>query len=279
MRGYDRVRGLIRAAGFGRPGASGAGVVRGATSGYLGVIVGTIMVQSRMMACEYARRDWTRWLRRVVLGGLVSFAAVMALPAGTALAQEEGSSVWDSFTGLFKGLRFGSNPDAADIEYRERSPLVVPPSHALPPPQAPGTATRVPNWPTDTDVKRRQEAAEKRRRGEGRFDYDKFTATETPSQLNATPPGAKSAAPSGSGSNGDMTAAMKPSELGSPGLFGLFKSDPKETVFTGEKPRRTLTEPPPGYQTPSPDQPYGIAPPTAAKPTKPQDVPVGDVGL
>jgi hypothetical protein len=203
----------------------------------------------------------------------------MALPAGTAHAQEEGSSVWDSFTGLFKGLRFGSNPDAADIEYRERSPLVVPPSHALPPPQAPGTATRVPNWPNDSDVKRRQEAAEKRRRGEGRFDYDKFTATETPSQLNTPPPGTKSTAASGNGNNGDMTAAMKPSELGSPGLFGLFKSDPKETVFTGEKPRRALTEPPPGYQTPSPDQPYGIVPSTGAKPTKPQDVPVGDVGL
>jgi len=244
----------------------------------LGVIVGTIMMQSRRMACAHARRDWARGLRLVALGGLVTFAA-LALPPATALAQEEGSSVWDSFTGLFKGLRFGSNPDAADIEYRERSPLVVPPNHALPPPQAPGAATRVPNWPADTDVKRRQEAAEKRKRGEGRFDYDKFIAPETPGELNRAPPGAKSTAPSGNGSSGDMTAAMKPSELGSPSLFGLFKSDPKETVFTGEKPRRTLTDPPPGYQTPSPDQPYGVAPSTGAKPTKPQDIPVGDVGL
>ena len=28
--------------------------------------------------------------------------------------------------------------------------------------------------------------------------------------------------------------------------------------FTGEPPRASLTEPPPGYQTPSPDQPYGL---------------------
>jgi hypothetical protein len=239
------------------------------------------MVQSRMTVCDRARRDWRPALRRAALAGLLSLAAFMALPAGTALAQEEGSSVWDSFTGLFKGLRFGTNPDAADIEYRERSPLVVPPSRALPPPQAPGTAARAPNWPNDPDVKRRQEAAEKRKRGEGRFDYDKFIANESPTQLNTPAPGVKSTAATGnagSGSNGDMTAAVKPSELGSPGLFGLFKSDPKQSVFTAEKPRRTLTEPPPGYQTPSPEQPYGIVP-AAPKPTKPQDIPVGDVGL
>ena len=29
-------------------------------------------------------------------------------------------------------------------------------------------------------------------------------------------------------------------------------------TFTGEPPRASLTDPPPGYQTPSPDQPYGI---------------------
>ncbi len=31
-------------------------------------------------------------------------------------------------------------------------------------------------------------------------------------------------------------------------------------TFTGEPPRVSLTDPPPGYQTPSPDQPYGIVP-------------------
>jgi hypothetical protein len=239
------------------------------------------MMQSRMRACDHARRDWRLGLRRAALGGLLSFASLMALPAGTALAQEqEGSSVWDTFTGLFKGFRLGSNPDAADIEYRERSPLVVPPSRALPPPQAPGSAAKAPNWPSDPDVKRRQEAAERRKRGEGRFDPDKFVETESPSQLNA--PGGRSAATTGNSAgtgNGDITAAVKPSELGSPGFFGLFKSgDQKQTVFSGEKTRRTLTEPPPGYQTPSPEQPYGITP-AKPKPTKPEDVPVGDVGL
>jgi hypothetical protein len=50
-------------------------------------------------------------------------------------------------------------------------------------------------------------------------------------------------------------------ELGYTG--GLFsnifgKEDKTESArFTGEPPRASLTDPPPGYQTPSPDQPYG----------------------
>ena len=31
-------------------------------------------------------------------------------------------------------------------------------------------------------------------------------------------------------------------------------------TFTGEPQRADLTDPPPGYLTPSPDQPYGIQP-------------------
>jgi hypothetical protein len=41
-------------------------------------------------------------------------------------------------------------------------------------------------------------------------------------------------------------------------MFGGSKED-DTARFTGEPPRTLLTEPPPGYQTPSPDQPYGLA--------------------
>jgi len=53
-----------------------------------------------------------------------------------------------------------------------------------------------------------------------------------------------------------------PSDLGYKGnLFGAMFDNKKEeqTKFTGEPPRNSLTEPPPGYQTPSPAQPYGFA--------------------
>ena len=41
----------------------------------------------------------------------------------------------------------------------------------------------------------------------------------------------------------------------------MFSSNKKEeqAKFTGEPPRTSLTEPPVGYQTPSPAQPYGLA--------------------
>jgi len=238
------------------------------------------MMQSRMMARDGAQPGWTRQLRRAALAGAVSLVALAVLAPGAARAQEqeESGSVWNSITGMMRGFHLGGSD--SDIDYRERSPLVVPPSRALPPPQAPGTG-RTANWPVDPDLKRKQEAAEKRKRGEGRFDYDTFTATETPSQLNAPGRGApKPVTPATAGDDRDMTAAVPPSELKSPGFFGrLFGGgDQKAPVFTQEKPRKSLTEPPPGYQTPSPDHPYAITP-APQKPAKIEDVPVGNVGL
>src|SRR5262249_62078995 len=57
---------------------------------------------------------------------------------------------------------------------------------------------------------------------------------------------------------------VKPSDLGyTGGIFGsLFGNKQESAEFTTEPPRTSLTEPPVGYQTPSPNQPY------AAKPEK-----------
>ena len=56
---------------------------------------------------------------------------------------------------------------------------------------------------------------------------------------------------------------MKPSALGyTGGLFSnMFKSGNEEDygTFTGEAPRTSLVQPPAGYQTPSPAQPYGVS--------------------
>ena len=55
---------------------------------------------------------------------------------------------------------------------------------------------------------------------------------------------------------------LSPSQLGySGGLGGLFAGNKTESApFTGEPTRDSLIQPPPGYQTPSPNFAYGTGP-------------------
>src|SRR5256885_12264690 len=56
---------------------------------------------------------------------------------------------------IIKNILGGMGVDVgrAGIDYRERSPLVIPPTRDLPPPQAAGTAARNPAWPREPDRK------------------------------------------------------------------------------------------------------------------------------
>src|SRR6201996_132704 len=56
---------------------------------------------------------------------------------------------------IMKGLG-GVNMDNSGIDYRERSPLVVPPKLDLPPPASSSAEVKVPNWPKDPDEARRK---------------------------------------------------------------------------------------------------------------------------
>lgn len=60
----------------------------------------------------------------------------------------------------------GKSMEKKGIEYRERSPLVVPPKLDLPPPTT-TEAKNAPNWPKDPDEKRRQEAIAQRKKVSG----------------------------------------------------------------------------------------------------------------
>jgi hypothetical protein len=52
---------------------------------------------------------------------------------------------------------------------------------------------------------------------------------------------------------------MSPAELGTQGIFKpLWGNKEEYSTFTSEPARSSLTEPPPGYRTPSPNQPYGV---------------------
>src|SRR5262245_36166315 len=101
----------------------------------------------------------------------VAMAAVLqAAGFGAARAQEEDSTGLADFEkrvyrGLMGSLGFKGGEEA--IEYRERSPLVLPPGRDLPPPQA--AAPRPTAWPVDPEQAKRKAAAQKKK--DARF-YD-----------------------------------------------------------------------------------------------------------
>jgi len=89
----------------------------------------------------------------------------------------------------------------------------------------------------------------------------------------------------GSGRSADSTDPLPPSQLGSPGgFFGLFSGGNQRRdaqaaapapAPAGEPPRRSLIDPPAGYQAASPSQPYGGARVGSTGP-KPGDHALGD---
>jgi hypothetical protein len=154
------------------------------------------------------------------------------------------------------GLRNGNENQ---IEYRERSPLVIPPSRNLPPPEQAGTG-RDAAWPVDPDVKRKKDAAAKRKERKG-YDPDYEGRNLTPSELNPAGVNRSAGRPGTPDSIGSEGRSLQPSELGYfGGLFSSFGGGSKDDVatFDREPPRNSLTAPPSGYQTPSAAQPYGL---------------------
>jgi hypothetical protein len=148
------------------------------------------------------------------------------------------------------------------IDYRERSPLVVPPTLDLPPP-ASADAKDAPNWPKDPDERRRKQAIAERKKGSNKAaaqQYLKDIQPLSPAELNAhkTATADKVNDPAAPGSNPN-NPTMSPAEMGyTGGLLKLFKGGaPESKQFTTEPPRQSLVEPPPGYQTPSSSYAYG----------------------
>lgn len=166
-------------------------------------------------------------------------------------------------------------PGQQGIDYRERSPLVLPPSTELPPP-AGEAAPNAANWPTDQDAQRRKEARALRK---------KQNAVNTPDiqgrplRPNEMMPGAETRegqralarGPDKSVGSAVPPERLTPEQLGyKGGLFGnLFGKGETETAkFSSEPTRSSLTDPPVGYRTPSAAQPYGVTP-DSAKPRAP----------
>lgn len=193
-------------------------------------------------------------LKRTALGAALGALLVCANTAAV-LAGDDDSD--ESFLSKFErtlGLK-NQNTMQYEIDYNERSPLVVPPTRDLPPPQA-AAAPAIPDWPKDSDIRKRQEA--KKRKQETRSeDWIADGRPLSPGELDrGTGPGA-----AGGSDSKDVPDSRYPSSDAKKSLFNFnwFKKEEYAT-FTGEPARTSLTEPPPGYLTPSPDQPYGVGP-------------------
>jgi hypothetical protein len=202
----------------------------------------------------------SRTMMRALRLAAIVFGIGLVMSANAARAQDddEDDSTFEEkiIKQIMTGIG-GTNMENTGIEYRERSPLVIPPRNDLPPPAA-AAATPAPNWPKDPDIQKRKAAIAARKKE----NKDPIEAARIlkPSELavGTTAPVKRTAETNQPGDPG-ANAILSPSQLGyEGGLSGLFGGSKTESApFKGEPTRETLTMPPPGYQTPSPNFAYG----------------------
>ena len=170
----------------------------------------------------------------LIAGGLV-------LGASPAFAQE-GSFIYNMMQGVFgKG-------EGADIDYRARAPLVVPPNSTLPRPQQ-AASERNAAWPNDPDVQRRKDAANP-------APYEeplglKNIARMSPEEIRR---GRTTRQPRGqlfTEDDSNYNNIIKPIVVGREMAARQAKVDENAATYGSEPPRRTLTEPPTGYRRPA----------------------------
>ncbi len=248
----------------------------------------------------------------VLCGGILGIGVVATAGTARAADDDEEKSFTDKIVDSFKTSIRGTSIDDGKIEYRERSPLVVPPRLDLPPPETSSKEVKAPNWPKDPDEGRRKVTAAAKKKGttassSGGSGFDPFnplkrdigsagnsggTVPSTTADIarpagTPSPAGAASAAgqastaeaapPSGPARPDDPAAKTDPaydqsgdlfktnvigSAVGFNGFGGfsfgnLFGSKTEAATFKAEPTRETLTQPPAGYQTPSPNFAYG----------------------
>ena len=202
-------------------------------------------------------------LRRALLGCLCGMLLALPVAASAQQAQDDDEDTFEQriIKNILGGM--GVNVGQPGIDYRERSPLVIPPSLDLPPPQAAGTAVRNPAWPREPD---RKVVVRNKPNARASAEDPGTDSALTPDELRrgTNPRAGRVTDPSqttGSIEEANIGRPMSPSQLGSSSIFNwnalMGTHLNEQTQFTGEPTRDSLTQPPPGYQTPSPNYAYG----------------------
>jgi hypothetical protein len=207
------------------------------------------------MPQDHGRNRWVgsvaRMRARLLRAGLSAALVGVLAAASVSVAQaaDDGSTDDTAVAKLMEKLGLKAPPDQnPDINYSERSPLVVPPSRDLPPPVAelPPAA----GWPKDSAK------PQKRVRSKS---APAATATAAPADVGATgslpgqatQPGQASAPARAPNPTPQQTSWWNPKSWFNHEEYAAFSTEPA---------REDLTDPPAGYRTPSPDQPYGVGP-------------------
>ena len=198
--------------------------------------------------------------RQAMLCGVAGMLACALVLGGSLRAIAADDDEEDSFeTKIFKSLL--GIEDRPPIEYRERSPLVVPPSADLPAPSS-GVVATGQAWPKDPERQPKKKKAASAN-SERKKDWDEQARPLSPAELDRGRRAGAGLTPTNSVRD-ERGAPLRPDEMGYKGglLGALFKSGDKDAgevaTFAGEPPRTDLTAPPAGYRTPSPAQPYGL---------------------
>jgi hypothetical protein len=149
------------------------------------------------------------------------------------------------------------------MDFSERAPLVLPPSadlQNLPPPEGGSAlATVNPNWPNDPDVQAALEEEEKEKIPERqRRKYQENQANAIYKfQREERERERTEAQPREYDTVFDRNKVMTPEQLKEARDKEAAAAANGVPMATVEPERKRLTDPPPGYRTPSVDQPYG----------------------
>jgi hypothetical protein len=208
------------------------------------------------------RRALTRrWA--YTLGALMGLFLVIG--HGTAIAQENDDDDDTFEQKVIKGVLGGIGLDVGrpTIDYNPRAPLVIPPNTDLPPPQT--TAATPADWPKEAH--RKKPTSKKKLDANASVrQADTERAIAPAAEMNGGPkPAAGADGPPSTPSDPiDNTSdyggrPLAASIVDKMDVFNLLGHKPEQAQFHHEPPRVLLTQPPTGYQTPSPNYPYGIA--------------------
>jgi hypothetical protein len=190
--------------------------------------------------------------------------ALVALPVA-ALAQQAQDDEDTFEQKIIKNILGGMGVDVGrpGIDYRERSPLVIPPTRDLPPPQAAAATTANPAWPREPE---RKVTVRRTKNTRATPDEPGSESALTPDELRKgiNPRAPRVTDPSqsmGSIEEANVGRQMSPAQLNNKGIFNwnalMGTHLNEQTKFEKEPERNALTQPPVGYQTPSPSYPYG----------------------